>query len=295
MSWLLVVQPDSVQADTLREALRAHISEDVVVVESLDDALSSIDHGIPDVILLPALIPAAVEDYLITYLDTIPGAGHVHVLGLPRLERSDNSVQRRARSLFSWRRRQGLRAVGTPGCDPEIFTQDVITYLAGARALKEEIELLSAHEALSGRPERRSEPRFANYEVPWISFVRFGSERAALINVSSRGALLRTHTRPEHHFLRRSDPNVRERPRLTLELVSDREVHAIGRVIRCVPLRTSARMQYEVAFSFDDSVGLYLPGAGALVPAPSGAENDGASQGRSNSLRNVYLLSGGEE
>ena len=274
MSWLLVVQPDSVQADALREALCAHISQDVVVADSLDDALFSIDHGIPDVILLPALIPGAVEDYLIAYLGTIPGAGHVQILGLPRLERSDNSVQRRAGSLFSWRRLQGPRAFGTTGCDPGIFTQDVVTYLAGARALKEEIEAYSAHAPLSGRPERRSEPRFADYEVPWISFVRFGSERATLINVSSRGALLRTHTRPEHHFLRRSDPTLQERPRVTLELRSDCKVHTVGRVIRCVPLRTSARMQYEVAFSFDDSVGLHLPTAGALVPAPSGAENN---------------------
>jgi hypothetical protein len=105
--------------------------------------------------------------------------------------------------------------------------------------------------------------------------VRFGGERAALINVSSRGALLRTHFRPKHHFLRRSDLNVRERSRLTIELDADSHVHAMGRVIRCVPLRTSARTQYEIAFSFDDSVGLHLPSTGALVPVLSGTENNG--------------------
>jgi hypothetical protein len=104
--------------------------------------------------------------------------------------------------------------------------------------------------------------------VPWISITRFGRGRAALINVSSRGVLLRTETRPEHHSLKRSDRNVRERWRLTLEL-SGHEVDAMGRVIRCVPLRTGAGIQYDIAFSFDDSVGLHLPAAEALVPSSS--------------------------
>ena len=287
MSWILVVQPDSVQAHALRETLRAHISEDVVVAESLDEALSLIDQRVPDVILLPPLIPVALEDYLIAYLATIPGAGHMQILGLPRLERFNDAIQRindaihrfndsvqhRARSLFPWRRRQEPRADSVPGCDPSAFIQDVIAYLAGARALKEEIELYGAHGLLSGGQDRRREPRFAKSEVPWISVVHFGGERAALIDVSSRGALLRTHSRPDHHFLRRSDSNVREPSRLTLELASNSEVHAKGRVIRCVPLRTSARTQYEIAFAFDDSVGLHLPAT--LVPALSGTDNDG--------------------
>jgi len=80
--------------------------------------------------------------------------------------------------------------------------------------------------------------------------------------------LLRTQARPEHHSLKRSDPNVSERSRLTLEL-SGHEIHALGRVIRCVPLRTGAGIQYDIAFSFDDSVGLHLPAADALVPTSS--------------------------
>ena len=274
MSPLLALQPDSAEVDALLEALRAYISDDVVVAESLDEALSSIDQRVPDVILLPTLIPAAVEDYLVAYLSTIPGAGHTQILGLPRLERAYDFVQRRVRSLVPWRREQRQSVAGTRGCDPGAFTQVVLAYLRSAKALKEEIELRSTHAALSERPERRREPRFAEDEVP-ISFVRFGGERATLINVSSRGALFRTHFRPEHHFLRRSYSNVGERSRLTLELGSDSEIRARGRVIRCVPLKTTAPTQYEIAFSFDDSVGLHLPSAGALVPARSDTENDG--------------------
>jgi PilZ domain-containing protein len=285
MSWLLVVQPDSVQADVLCEALRAHTSEDVVVADSLDNALCYIDQGIPDIVLLPAVIPAAVEDYLVNYLGAIPSARHVQILGIPVLEPSDNSVQRRARSLIPYSVQQRARSLVrwrrqreplTAGCDPGMFTQEVIDYLSGAKSLKEEIDLYSAQAASSGRTERRSEPRFANSKVPWISITRFGSGQAVLINVSSRGVLLRTQTRPEAHFLKRSDPSVRERSRVTFELGPGHEVHARGRVIRCVPLRVGTGTQYEIAFSFDDSVGLHLPVAGALVSTPSDTENDDA-------------------
>ena len=275
MSWLLVVQPDRVQAAALRNALHPHIGENVVVVvESLDEALASIDDGVPDVILLPDLIPAAIEDYLVMYLGTIPGAGHVQILGLPRFERPDASAPPPPpRSLFPWtpgsllpwrRRRQAPRPA-TQGWDPRVFTQDVIAYLDGARALKQEIELYGP--AVLGGAERRREPRFSDYEVPWISVLRFGDEHAALLNVSSRGALLQTDTRPAHHLLRRVDANVRERPRLILELESEGEIHAMGRVIRCAPLRIGTQTLYEVAFSFDDSVGLHLP-ARAIVTRP---------------------------
>src|SRR5262245_4686039 len=264
MSWLLIVQPDSVQADLLREALRTHVSKDVVVADSLDNALSSIDQCIPDIVLLPALIPGDVEDYVISYLGAIPAAKHVQILGIPVFEGPEQPVPPRARSLMPWRQRQRQEPV-TPGCDPGTFTQDVIGYLSAVRTLKNENALQRARAVSTEGPERRTEPRFSRHKVPWISITRFGPGRAALVNVSSRGVLLRTQTRPEHYSLKRSERNVRDQSHLTLEL-SGNEIHAMGRVVRCVPLRTGAGIQYEIAFSFDDSVGLHLP-ADALVPA----------------------------
>jgi hypothetical protein len=267
MSWLLVVQPDPVQAGVLRDALRGQVAEDILVAESLDVALAEIDQRIPDVILLPTLLPAAVEDYLIAYLGAIPSVSHVQILGLPRLERSTSQVSRRTWSWFPWRRRVEAQAVGTPVCDPAVFARDVIDYLANARALKKELDLYSGAATLDEGANRRSEPRYASAEVPWISLVRFGGEQVALINVSSRGALLRMHSRPDYRFLKRTDQHVRERSRLTVELAPDGEVHAMGRVIRCVPL-TSTGAEYEIAFSFDHSVGLHLPASDALAVVP---------------------------
>jgi hypothetical protein len=271
MSWLLALQPDLVQADALRAALPGHISEEVVVVDSLDAALSSIDQRLPDVVLLPTLISAAVEDYLLTYLGAIPGAGHVRILGLPHFECPDASRPLPARSLFPWRRKQEPSDLSPPSSDAAAFIRDVVAYLAGASALKREIELNRAHGA-SRQANRRSKPRFARGEVPWVSVVRLGNDQAELIDVSVHGALLQTSARPGHEYLRRSDPNIRRRSRVTFELEWGREIHVTGRVIRCVPSRTSDRTHYEIAFSFDDSVGLHLPSSSeVLVPAKTAA------------------------
>jgi len=267
MSRLLVVQPDSLQADVLREALQGRAAEDVVVAESLDDALFSIDKCVPDVILVPTLIAAALEDYLIAYLNAIPNADHVRILGLPRFERSGDPVEHHVRSRFPWRWRWGRkRVVVIPKCDPGVFAEHVLFYLASTSELRMEC---AASAALHRMSDRRTRPRFACNEVPWISGVSFGAERVALINVSSGGALLRTSSRPKHHSLRRSDPDALEASFLTLELRTDAKVHAMGRVVRCVPLTTSALMHYEIAFSFDGSVGLELPVADTAVAAIS--------------------------
>jgi CheY-like chemotaxis protein len=260
VSRLLVVQSDPAQAGALREAIRAYIPADVAVAASLEEALAWIDHCLPDVILLPTLMPALVEDYLVAYLATIPGAGHVQILGVPRLERAEVAVQRDERRRFPWqrrdwrlfpwlRRRQPRQAI-RPVCDPGVFSKDVVAYLAAADALRRDFDLLSP-DVLSGR-DRRIEHRFGYDELPWISYVRMGGEEAALVNLSAGGALLRMGSRPEHRFLKRADPHVAQQARLTLEVGSFRHVHALGRVIRCVPVTASPQTQYEIAFLFDD-------------------------------------------
>ncbi len=274
MSCVLAIQPDAAQAEILRKAYRGHIDEDVVVAQSLDDAMSAIDERLPDIVLVPTLAPASVEDYLTSYLGSIPGTRHVQILGLPRLERTEATERRR--SLFRWRQpKQAPRAIDTPVCDPGVFTQNVVAYLAAARALKDEIRRYGLSEDSSDGADRRRAHRFGNEEVPWIATARLGSEKADVVNVSQSGALLRTTARPERHYLRRPDAFTRRRSSLTFELQWDREVQATGQVIRCIPVTTNGRTHYEIAFTFDDAIGLHLPVVDALVPAQAGPEEDG--------------------
>ena len=270
MSFLLVVQPDQAQAGALHDALRTRVSAEVVFVETLDDAFAWIEESVPDVILLPTLTPSFVEDYLIAFLATLPGAGHVQIMGVPQLSITEPApAPPRRRRLFWWRRRVVPAPIVRPGRDPQAFAQDVIEYMACARAIKKELSLYGGSLSLAERLERRREPRLPGHEVPWISLVSFAGERAALVDVSARGALLRTFARPSHRALRRSETDPRARPRLVLKLESHSEVHAPGHIIRCAPMAADGSTQYEIAFSFDEAVGLHLPWSGELVPSLS--------------------------
>jgi hypothetical protein len=257
----------------LRAALRAHISDEIVVVDSLDAALGLIDERVPDLVLVATLMSTSVEDHLLAYIGTHPRAGHVQILGLPPLERPGPvMVQRpRRRSLWPWRWRKERVVIVPPGCDPDAFSRDVAAYLASAKALRRDLELYGS---MTGGADRRTAPRFSLQEVPWIAYARFAGERATLLNVSSRGALLRTPSRPDADVLRRAAPDVWRRSGLTLEMDTDVTVHTTGRVIRCVRLATKSESQYEIAFSFDEAVGLHLPGTGEMVPAGAAFDDE---------------------
>jgi hypothetical protein len=269
MSFLLVVQPDQEQAGALHEALRTRVTGEAVFVETLDDAFAWIEEAVPDVILLPTLTPAFVEDYLIAFLATLPGAGHVQIMGIPHLAITEPAPPPPRRTLFRWRRRPALAPVVRPGQDPQAFAQDVIDYIACARIMKRDLKTYGMSLSVAEKLERRREPRFPGHEVPWISLISFAGERAALVDVSARGALLRTFARPSHRALRRSETDPRARPHLILKLESHSEVHAPGHIIRCAPMLADGSTQYEIAFSFDDAVGLHLPWSGELVPSLS--------------------------
>jgi hypothetical protein len=265
MSLLLVIQPDT-QATALRDLLLDCVSGEVVVVDSIDLALSTIDQRMPDVILLPMLMAPAEEDHLMAYLGTIRGAAHVQTIRVPQLELLRPVGKVPAHSpFFSFRRRANDPLL--PACNPRAFVRDVKMYLACAGALKEEVERRSDRAGRSA--ERRGERRWEPDQVPWVSVVRFaGDEQTDLVNVSLGGALLRTRSRPERELLKRADPHGPERPRLTFRLESGREVHTTGRVVRCcVGPMAGEGNQYEIAFSFDQSVGLDLPSEGLVRPA----------------------------
>ena len=75
-----------------------------------------------------------------------------------------------------------------------VFTQDVVSYVAGVKALKDEIRRYGLpEESNDGAEYRRRAYRFAGLtKSPWIAEARFGDDKAVVINVSSTGALLRT-------------------------------------------------------------------------------------------------------
>ena len=85
MPLVLAIEPNSVQADTLRHVLSPRADTDVVVVGSTDAAVTALDQRVPDLVLVGALLSSRDEDALIAHLRTLPDAGHLQTLTIPQL------------------------------------------------------------------------------------------------------------------------------------------------------------------------------------------------------------------
>jgi len=267
---VLAIQPDLAQAVLLRDALLEQVDGEVVVVETTEAALSVIDKRVPKVILLHALLPVREEDYLAAYLRTLVNTGHVQVIGIPHLEPPSAPVPRK-RSLFGALKLEKATRIRV-GCEPRSFSADVAAYLARADEITELNQYRKGYDEPPGASERRGGYRWSPRDIPWVSSVRFtGVEKADLINVSSGGALVRTHSRPGLHSLTYGDSDSRARPRLTFQLASGAEVCATGQVIRFqAGSPNNGRVLYTVAFRFDESVSLDFK----AMTLPAAAEVD---------------------
>ena len=150
MALVLAIESNSTQADTLRHVLRAHAGIDVVVVGSQDAAVEALDQRVPDLVLVGALLSPRDEDALNAHLRTLPDAGHLQTLTIPRL-RQTSGTTRRGLSIFGHKKRRADEATG--GCDPKQFGDEVAGYLSRACNVKAEIE---AHKAatrtIDGKP-----------------------------------------------------------------------------------------------------------------------------------------------
>jgi CheY-like chemotaxis protein len=259
MDLILAVQPDSAQADLLRNALSRRVNAEVVVVETIEAALSLLDRCVPDVILLDPLIPARDESYLIAYLRALANTDHVQVIGIPRLG-SPPDFERPRPSLLRALTSKTPRIATLP-CEPQLFSTDVIDYLTRARDYKQERPYRKIGGESLGSSDRRGGHRWSGLEVPWVSSVELTSmERVQLINVSMGGALIRTGRRPGLGALTRVDMNSHDRSSLTFHLASGADIHATGWVVRClVGSPGNERNLYDVAFQFDQPVGLVFP------------------------------------
>jgi CheY-like chemotaxis protein len=79
---ILVIEPDSSRAATLRDALRQHDS-DLEIVESVPDALRSLAAEIPDLLLTSTFLPPADEASLTAHLKAMPAAAHLQIVTVP--------------------------------------------------------------------------------------------------------------------------------------------------------------------------------------------------------------------
>jgi hypothetical protein len=160
---VLAIEPDLRQAAIVKRIVREKVLADVTVVDSRDAALEAMRTSVPDVLLLSTLLSPRDEDELIAHLRTLEHAEHLQTHTIPQLASSiAHGEERPAKGLLaSWWRRKG--SAGAPaGCDPDLFAEEIRSYLQRASEKKREVRDGGAAEPITDiRRTRKSVPAAA--------------------------------------------------------------------------------------------------------------------------------------
>jgi hypothetical protein len=139
---VLAIEPDQRQASILKRIVREKVHADVVVVDSPDAALAAIRAHVPDVLLLSALLSPRDEDELIGHLRSLDGADHIQTHTIPQLASSggyQDDQGRKGRGLLGrFKRSKKDVDAPVPGCEPELFAEEILTFLRHAEEKKAE-------------------------------------------------------------------------------------------------------------------------------------------------------------
>lgn len=140
MPLVLAIEPDLRQAAIVKRIVREKVLADVAVVDSRDAALEAIRRTVPDVLLISALLSPRDEDDLVAHLRTLEGADHLETHTIPQLASALGPNEERAsRGLLSAFRRKKKAPGATPsGCDPDMFAEEIRSYLQRAADKKRE-------------------------------------------------------------------------------------------------------------------------------------------------------------
>ena len=125
MSYALAIEPHREQADILRTCVGTKTRAKLRVVGSVRAAMSAIDEEIPNLVLVPPLMPPHEEEQLVTRLRTLPPAAAPMILIIPSLvapSGKDRPKRRLFDSILS-------RAAQPTGCDPAAFADQLSTYM----------------------------------------------------------------------------------------------------------------------------------------------------------------------
>ena len=139
MALVLVIEPDLRQAAIVKRIIRERVMADVTVVDSRDAALEAMRTTVPDVLLLSALLSPRDEDELVAHLRTLDNADHLQTHTIPQLASALEPSERAAGGLLSaFRRKKKTVETQTSGCDPDIFAEEIRSYLERAAEQKRE-------------------------------------------------------------------------------------------------------------------------------------------------------------
>jgi CheY-like chemotaxis protein len=166
---VLAIEPDQRQASILKRIVRDKVHADVAVVDSPDAALAAIGTRLPDVLLLSALLSPRDEDELIVHLRGLDGADHIQTHTIPQLASTaaDQEPGARGKGLLGvFKRKKDSAQPIVAGCDPDLFADEIITFLQRAAEKKAEnvavlqsrVDRLEYQIQSSAQPETQAAP-----------------------------------------------------------------------------------------------------------------------------------------
>ena len=295
---ILVIEPDSSRAATLRDILRQHECN-LEIVESVPAALRSLAAQIPDLLLTSTFLPPVEEALLNAHLRAEPGAAHLQIVTVPYFIDSEGAPRSGTTNLNVLDFRQRRAALIRPRCDVRTLREQIEEYLSQARTIRQEMagrpwskvsrapnssaqesdhgmwltrfsatpgalaaasRLAQTRQPAPGMPaDRRRARRRAASDVPWLWTVKLPSGApVSLVDISSSGVLLETTSR------------LTDGSTIDLQLLGQgTNVCVPARMIRSqVAAVDSFGVRYRVAATFGrdlDLLGLQAPAA-SLMP-----------------------------
>lgn len=195
MAYVLAIEPDHEQATLLRDAFRTRSHARVRTVDSIPAATEAIAEQIPQLVLISSLLPQREESTLVARLRHLPRETTPEMLLVPWLEKPAASEKatlfqrlRKPRLLLQLFRR---KPVYRPrGCDPLVFADQMLDYLATVGPRSREILNRDRRVAI-----RRSRLKWASAAVDGVE--------VELIDLSTTGAQILAPTKlVPHHAVR---------------------------------------------------------------------------------------------
>src|SRR5688500_8607951 len=128
MSVVLAIEPDSGQADSLRQIVRDQLEVELVVVTSAYAAIVAMNRQVPDLLLFGRSVAQRHQTTVLKHLRSLTEGEVPQVLTIPALGAAEQAPQKQkgSRFGFGWGRQTSAEAPG-----PGDFVQQIAAALSG--------------------------------------------------------------------------------------------------------------------------------------------------------------------
>jgi hypothetical protein len=240
---VLALEPDPAKASSIERAVSNCTRAGLTLVRSKDQLLNALRDGLPDLLLLPSLLPPSDESAVFEYLRASTEKRHLEVLVTPYEIVPDGGED--VEPTGSWRRVL-WKAPARPklqGCDFQSFAERLewaLRCAQEARRDRAEHFKLFKGTTVGSLEDRRVHRRFPLHELPWLQQARIqGSSKVKLLDLSTGGVLVQSDVR-----MHRDSEGL-------LQLVgATRDSFVPFRVVRWQPLAGRAALRYLGACAF---------------------------------------------